>query len=66
MANWVSFVVGMLLWMTWGCVSAAIGIKVSGETCGKFWALWGVTLAMVLWYGNKHHFEKPTQKEYGD
>jgi hypothetical protein len=48
--------VGLALWMAW--VFAAEKAGVSYRQGSSFWVLWGITLIMAIWYGNKHHIEK--------
>ena len=50
------FMVGLALWMAW--VFAAEKAGVSYRQGSSFWVLWGITLIMAIWYGNKHHIEK--------
>jgi hypothetical protein len=64
MSRWVSFAVGVVLWMAWSTIVWAVGIPVAPNS-GKFWSLWSITLLLCLWYGThpqgdlvKHLFEK--------
>jgi hypothetical protein len=55
MGKFTEFVIGVGLWMLWGVASTVAGLTVSTR---EFWMMWFTTLALTLWYGNKHYFTK--------
>lgn len=56
MKQFLTFLVGLVLWVAWAFAADAAGA--SYRKGSPFWILWGITLLMSIWYGNKHHLEK--------
>lgn len=56
MSKLLSFLIGLAIWLAWGFAASAAGL--SAQQGASYWLLWGVTLILAVWYGNKHHFEQ--------